>query len=186
MIAYAVVVGVLALMLLRPGRTSDRVTTGALAGLWLWLGALYAAMSSSRPACSSGPGSSATGCGSRPALASPRGSAGLPSAMRWWSIRWIGSALGHGWPQGPLFGMAPCPSTIVTFGLLLLVAPPLPTHLLVIPAIWAVLAPLAAVGHGVLEDLGLAVVGLTAVTIVLVRDRGRPPPTDRVRAGDAR
>ena len=44
MIAYAVAVGVLALMLLRPGRTSDRVTTGALVGLWLWLGALYAAM----------------------------------------------------------------------------------------------------------------------------------------------
>ena len=80
-------------------------------------------------------------------------------------------ALGHGWPESPLFGMAPCPTAIVTFGLLLLAAPPLPRHLLLIPLLWAVLAPLAAVPQGAVEDLGLLVIGVAATTVVLWRDR---------------
>lgn len=82
-------------------------------------------------------------------------------------------ALGHGWPQTPLFGVAPCPSTIATFGLVLLAAPPLPRHLLTIPLAWAVLAPQAAVAHGVYEDPGLAIAGALTVAVVLIRGRRR-------------
>ena len=85
----------------------------------------------------------------------------------------IGLALGLGYPESPLCAMAPCPTAIATFGLLLLARPPLPKHLLVIPSIWAVLAPLAAVGHGYLQDLGLFVVGALAVALILRRDRVR-------------
>jgi hypothetical protein len=86
----------------------------------------------------------------------------------------IGVALGHGYPEAPLFGMAPCPTTIATFGLLLLVRSPLPRHLLTIPLVWAVVAPLAAVGHGYPEDLGLFVVGVAALVIIVARDRRTP------------
>ena len=83
----------------------------------------------------------------------------------------IGVALGHGYPEAPLFGMAPCPTAIATFGLLLLVRPPLPLHVLLIPLVWAVLAPLAAVGHGYPEDLGLFVAGIATLVIIVARDR---------------
>lgn len=201
LIAYAVIMVVLGLVLWRPGRTTDRITAGTLAALWLWLGvvylgryaaqidatlgALYAAMF----AVQAGLFVRAGVVQRRLAFTSGRGVAGW---VGWAAIGYalvvyplIGVALGHGWPQAPLFGMAPCPSVIVTFGLLLLAAAPLPRHVLVVPAIWAVLAPLAAVGHGVLEDLGLAIVGLAAVVILLVRDRRRLPSGPE-HGGDAR
>jgi len=84
----------------------------------------------------------------------------------------IGFALGHGWPESPLFGMAPCPTTIATFGFLLLARPPVRRLLLAVPLLWAVLAPPAAVSRGVWEDTGLIVFGLAAAIILL---RRRPP-----------
>jgi hypothetical protein len=42
-------------------------------------------------------------------------------------------ALRHGWPRAPMFGVAPCPTAIFTFGLLMLSARPLPIWLLGIP-----------------------------------------------------
>lgn len=83
----------------------------------------------------------------------------------------LGAALGHGWPESPLHGMAPCPTTILTFGLLLLATPPIPHRLLVVPLVWALLAPPAAMDRGVYEDLGLLVVGVTATALILLRDR---------------
>lgn len=83
----------------------------------------------------------------------------------------LGAALGHGWPESPLHGMAPCPTTILRFGLLLLATPPIPHRLLVVPLVWALLAPPAAMDRGVYEDLGLLVVGVTATALILLRDR---------------
>jgi hypothetical protein len=114
---------------------------------------------------------------------------GISGAVGWAAIAYavavyplIGAALGHGWPESPLLGMAPCPTTIFTFGLLLLAAPPLPRGLLVIPLAWAVLAPPAAMARGVYEDAGLLLAGILTVVLVLVRDRhsrrGGPAPAD--------
>lgn len=83
----------------------------------------------------------------------------------------LGAAFGHGYPEVPLFGMAPCPTTIATFGLLLLARPPLLRHLLAIPLVWAILGSLAAVPQGMIEDVGLFITGVVAVTVVLMRDR---------------
>jgi hypothetical protein len=69
--------------------------------------------------------------------------------------------------------MAPCPTTIATFGFLLLARPPVRRLLLAIPLLWAVLAPPAAVSRGVWEDTGLVVFGLAAAIILL---RRRQPP----------
>jgi hypothetical protein len=38
----------------------------------------------------------------------------------------LGYVLGHSWPNLPVFGVAPCPTTIFTFGMLLLATGPLP------------------------------------------------------------
>jgi hypothetical protein len=78
----------------------------------------------------------------------------------------LGHFTGHGWPRAPLFGVAPCPTTIFTFGLLLLSIRPLPVLLLAIPLLWAAIGSTAAVLLGVPEDLGLAVAALMAAALL--------------------
>ena len=65
-----------------------------------------------------------------------------------------------------MFGVAPCPTAIFTFGLLMLSARPLPIWLLCIPLAWAGIGSTAAVLLGVREDLGLLVSGILAVTLL--------------------
>jgi pimeloyl-ACP methyl ester carboxylesterase len=195
LVAYGLGLLALGMILRRPGRRTDRVVVSVLAAAWLWLGVVFLG----RHAAELDPTVSAVYGAllvyqafllvraglfgdrlrftARNGLAGRAGWAALAYALVVYPL--IGVALGHGYPEAPLLGMAPCPTTIATFGLLLLVRPPLPRHLLTIPLIWAVLAPLAAVGHGYPEDLGLFVVGVTAVVVVLVRDRRSP----RARAG---
>lgn len=85
----------------------------------------------------------------------------------------IGYALGHTYPLTPTFGV-PCPTTIFTFGMLLLCASPRSRSVLVIPAAWAVLGAFAAVRLGMWEDVGLVVAAVVATTLVLRdKDAGR-------------
>lgn len=51
----------------------------------------------------------------------------------------IGFALGHWYPRAPMFGVAPCPTTIFTFGLLLWAKKPVPIYLIAIPLIWSII-----------------------------------------------
>ncbi|HEX5690198.1 MAG TPA: DUF6064 family protein, partial [Roseiflexaceae bacterium] len=83
----------------------------------------------------------------------------------------IGALLGHGYPRSPSFGVAPCPTTIFTFGLLLCTNARVPKSVLIIPSIWAVIGFSAALGLGILEDIGLLVAGLISVGLLLWRDR---------------
>ncbi|HSK97849.1 MAG TPA: DUF6064 family protein [Euzebyales bacterium] len=195
LLAYALAAAVLWLVARRPGPTTDRLATGLLAAMWLWLGVVYLGRYASQIDAMLGAvyavlfivqaGSFVRAGIVRRDLSFTPGR-GVAGWVGWTAIGYalviyplLGMALGHGWPQAPLFGMAPCPSTIFTLGLLLLAVPPLRRHLLIVPAVWAVLAPLAAVGHGVYEDLGLVVVGAVAVALVLARDRGRHAPRPR-------
>ena len=82
----------------------------------------------------------------------------------------LGALLGHGYPQAPVFGVAPCPTTIFTFGLLLWTVPPTPKRVLVIPLIWSVIGFQAAVSLGILEDIGLLLAGVISTSILLWRD----------------
>ena len=85
----------------------------------------------------------------------------------------LGWALGHAWPRAPTFGVTPCPMTIFTMGLLLLVAGRTPLHLVAIPVLWSLIGGTAAWFLGVIEDLALPVAGLGGLALVLWRNRRR-------------
>ena len=98
----------------------------------------------------------------------------------------LGYAVGHEYPTTPTFGV-PCPTTIFTFGILLLARPPLPRSLLVIPTLWAMVATSAALSLGMHEDLGLPIAAALAVATSLARRhraaRGEPQRRTPVRDG---
>jgi hypothetical protein len=87
----------------------------------------------------------------------------------------LGIVFGHSFPSAPMFGVAPCPMVILTFGLLLWTRPRVPRHLLVIPFLWSLLGFSAALSLGIREDFGLLVAGLVGTAIVLWRDAHRAP-----------
>lgn len=79
----------------------------------------------------------------------------------------LGAELGHGYPRGPMFGVAPCPATIFTLGLLLWARNGhLPKYLVVIPFIWSVIGFFASLKLGIKEDTGLLIAGL--ITVIMV------------------
>jgi hypothetical protein len=82
----------------------------------------------------------------------------------------LGYALGHRYPASPTFGL-PCPTTIFTFGLLLLTERKCPVSILIIPTIWSVFGFSAAFHFGIVEDIGLLVSGLLTFSILLVRNK---------------
>jgi hypothetical protein len=83
----------------------------------------------------------------------------------------IGIATGHSWPALPMFGVAPCPVTIFTFGLLLMTTRRFSRWLLVIPFIWSLIGGSAAIFLDVRQDWLLLVSGFIAVPIIVFRDR---------------
>ncbi len=84
----------------------------------------------------------------------------------------LGHFHGRAYPFSPTYG-APCPVTILTFGLLWLAGPPLPRYLLVAPVLWAAVGSSAAFALQVREDLGLLVAGLSGIVLALLP---APPP----------
>ena len=88
----------------------------------------------------------------------------------------LGVAWGHAWPRSPMFGVAPCPTTIFTFGILLLARGRVPVRLLVVPSLWALVGASAALSLGVREDLGLLAAGILATSALLVARGGRRAP----------
>lgn len=66
-----------------------------------------------------------------------------------------GFLAGHAWPQVPAFGVAPCPTTIFTAGILLMGAWRETRWLRIIPALWAGLGGSAAILLGVPQDYSL-------------------------------
>jgi hypothetical protein len=94
----------------------------------------------------------------------------------------IESLLGRGYPQALLLGMVPCPTIVFTLGMLLWSDRPTPRLVLVIPVFYAVVGGALVASQGIVEDLGMVVFGLLAVSMILYRnrtiDRGmlyRPP-----------
>jgi len=81
----------------------------------------------------------------------------------------VGHAAGHLFPAAPTFGL-PCPTTIFTFGVLLLADGSVPLRLLVIPVLWSLVGTAGAFALGVPEDYGLPVAAVAA-TALLVRRR---------------
>ncbi len=99
----------------------------------------------------------------------------------------LGFWAGHGLMGGPMFGVAPCPTTIFTMGLLLLMRGRGVAWLSVIPLLWSLIGLAAALQLGMIEDLALPVAGIVLVVILAAealraRQRHDPfvPLSDRV------
>ena len=82
----------------------------------------------------------------------------------------IGYFFGHVYPSSPTFGL-PCPTTIFTFGLLLMNSKKCPITILIIPFIWSVIGFMAAFQFGILEDTGLIVASLISVSLIIYRNK---------------
>jgi hypothetical protein len=83
----------------------------------------------------------------------------------------IGYFAGHRFPQSPLFGVAPCPTTIFTFGLFLWAEQKVPKYILIIPALWSVIGFLAAIYLGIVEDIGLLFAGVIGIPLTIFPGR---------------
>lgn len=81
----------------------------------------------------------------------------------------IGMAFGHRYPEMPMFGITPCPVTIFSFGVLLLVRPGVPWWVLVIPLVWSLIGGSAAFLLQVPQDWLLLLSGVIAVPMLLHR-----------------
>ena len=81
-------------------------------------------------------------------------------------------ASGHHWPAMPAFG-APCPTDILTLGLLFWSVPTTPRLLLVVPLIWALVASVGAWEFGMHEDWGLGLLAIIAFRFTAPRARTR-------------
>jgi uncharacterized protein DUF6064 len=78
------------------------------------------------------------------------------------------SALGHAYPATPTFGL-PCPTTILTIGLLLTIRGEVPIVLAIVPAVWALIGGSAAVLLRVPTDFALLGAGLLLIVLVGVQ-----------------
>ncbi len=76
----------------------------------------------------------------------------------------LGFVAGHRYPAAPTFGL-PCPTTIFTLGLILFTRQQWSPVVLVVPALWAVVATSAALQLGMTEDLALPIAALTAIAL---------------------
>lgn len=81
-------------------------------------------------------------------------------ALGWWA--------GHGFMAGPTFGVAPCPTTIFTIGILLLARGRWVVWLSVVPILWSIVGLAAALQLRMLEDFALPIAALLLL-IVLAR-----------------
>ena len=177
------VIGLLTLVpLFRVGKAWNRVVTGVLAFLWLWASFVFWLPAAADMALLYAPA----------ALCAVQGALFLNALVRN-SIEYrpvgrvetavglvftayaligyplVGLLVGHAYPHGILSPLFPCPTTILTFGALLL-AWRVPRHLLVIPTFWAVSGALWLY-LGMVEDVGLVIAGVVGVVMVLARER---------------
>lgn len=164
----------------------DRFISLGLAAMWAWTGIIYHAMffSEINPAALLFGAAFVLQAGLlaanafrgrvayRPSIRGVRGRMAHLSivfAMLVYPV--LGQVSGHGYPNGPVFGLTPCPLVIFTFGMLLFTERTLPKYLVIVPMLWAVVGASAALGLGIREDIGLLVCGVVATTILVGRRR---------------
>jgi hypothetical protein len=82
----------------------------------------------------------------------------------------LGSIFGHNYPQSPTFGL-PCPTTIFTFGILLLTNKKVPLSVLLVPFGWTLIGSSGAVLLGIREDFGLLLAAFAGIALLLGNKR---------------
>ncbi|MBE2218297.1 MAG: hypothetical protein IAE90_08850 [Ignavibacteria bacterium] len=80
-----------------------------------------------------------------------------------------GYFFGHIYPRSPTFGL-PCPTTIFTLGILLMLKGRIPFRLLIVPILWSLVGFMAALQLGIYEDTGLLISGITALICTILRN----------------
>lgn len=83
----------------------------------------------------------------------------------------IGLLTGRSYPEYPIFGVAPCPVTIFTFGLLQWTDRKVPVFVAIIPLVWALLGVMPVLALDVWADVGLILSGIIGFTLILVHNR---------------
>jgi hypothetical protein len=190
----AYLIGIVAVALsLRENRLSGRIVSGILALFWIWMGVFYHTIyfSAINPAAwafgalfvlegllfiivGSMRGRLSFSFDLKPIPIV--GAVFILYAMVVYPL--LGIAFGHWYPRAPMFGVAPCPTTIFTFGLLLWAKKSVPIYILAVPLIWSVIGTMAAVGLQVPQDYGLGIAGIVGTILVILRNRDLRP--DRV------
>ncbi len=94
----------------------------------------------------------------------------------------LGWLAGHGWPRAAVFGVAPCPTVIFTFGVLLLLEGGAPLYLAAIPLLWSLAGGSAVFLLGIPEDASLLVAGVVGFGLLLWKRRRQSPPLAANRA----
>jgi hypothetical protein len=89
------------------------------------------------------------------------------------------------YPRAPVFGVAPCPTTVFTFGVLLWSAKSVPGYLLIIPFLWSVVGMSAAVNLDVVQDYGLIVAGVLGTILILSKNHQHKTISQRGVSEDA-
>jgi hypothetical protein len=85
----------------------------------------------------------------------------------------LGWLVGHRYPAVPMFGVAPCPTTIFTIGVLLQAPWREVRWLLVIPGLWAAIGGSASVLLGVPQDYGLLAALVLLVLLAWINRKDR-------------
>lgn len=78
----------------------------------------------------------------------------------------LGIWAGHGLMAGPMFGVAPCPATIFTLGMLMIACGRRVVWLSIIPVLWSLIGLSAAIHLGIPEDLGMPIAGASLVALL--------------------
>jgi len=93
----------------------------------------------------------------------------------------LGIWAGHGLMAGPMSGVAPCPTTIFTIGILMMSRGVWAIWLSVTPFLWSLIGLAATIQIGIPEDLAMPVAGVfLAGTLVWQARAGRRGPKPRI------
>ena len=77
----------------------------------------------------------------------------------------------QGWSRMALVGVAPCPTTLFTFGMLLLAQRRVPWHLMIIPVLWSLFGGSAALVLAISQDAALPAAALVTVVLAIRKNR---------------
>jgi Family of unknown function (DUF6064) len=185
LVAYGL--GIVALFLaLRPLAKGGRIAFAVLSAFWLWNGIAYHLMQFLQI------NFAALGFGALFALQGVLFAGYAVSGRRMFQFRpdvfgWSGLFLcllalvaypllgwlaGHGWPRAAAFGVAPAPTTIFTFGMLLMLEGAAPLYLAAIPLLWSLAGGSAAVFIlRIPEDLSLLLAGIVGFGLLVWKNR---------------
>jgi hypothetical protein len=182
----AYVLGLAAIWLVfRPTAHSSKLVAGILAIFWLWVGVVFNVAFWGRPAfgalfviqavlfVDAGLLRPKLSFGWTRGFYGVAGLVILLYALVGYPL--FGYAIGHRWPQSFPFGLVPCPTCAFTMGLLLLTTSRVPKYVLAIPLLWSLMG-VVPISWGILEEIGMLVVGVFATAAIVYRDRERFEP----------